>query len=94
MLVARTPYWTPHNGAFRDNTQRSKKQKLTHPPIMVPQIIVKVFLKWDKEEEDQAKMQEYRQRLSEGGPREVISKDGNRRNQVKTGEVDMLSERA
>lgn len=45
MLVAWTPYWTPHNGAFRDNTQRSKKQKLTCPPIMVPQIIVKAFFK-------------------------------------------------
>lgn len=57
MLVAWTPYWTPHNGAFRGNTQRSKKQKLTHPPIMVPQIIVKVFVKWDKEKETQVKMQ-------------------------------------
>lgn len=57
MLVAWTPYWIPHNGDFRDNKQRSKKQKLTRPPIMVPQIIVKVILKWDKEEETQAKMQ-------------------------------------
>lgn len=51
------PYWTPHSGAFRDNTQRSRKQKLTHPAVMVPQVIVKVVLKWDREEETQAKMQ-------------------------------------